>query len=153
MICNGYGKISGLVSLVKVDGLEILDELVNLVILVNLVLQVNLASLAKLVNLAQQPCALINFPVSFFLLVTFPLVTSYLLLSTSFLLPSTFSLPLSPFYFPKTTTPSPFIPSISMRKGWLKRTCRTYCVSSMAGMASRISLRKRPSGMLVSIVK
>ena len=153
MICKGYGKISGLVSLVKVDGLEILDELVNLVILVNLVLQVNLASLAKLVNLAQQPCALINFPVSFFLLVTFPLVTSYLLLSTSFLLPSTFSLPLSPFYFPKTTTPSPFIPSISMRKGWLKRTCRTYCVSSMAGMASRISLRKRPSGMLVSIVK
>ena len=94
MFCKGYGKISGLVSLVKVDGLEILDKLVNLVILVNLVLQVNLASLAKLVNLAQQPCALINFPVSFFLLVTFPLVTSYLLLSTSFLLPSTFSLPL-----------------------------------------------------------
>ena len=47
MIYKEYGKISGLVSLVKVDGLEILDELVNLVILVNLVLQVNLASLAK----------------------------------------------------------------------------------------------------------
>ena len=153
MICKGYGKISGLVSLVKVDGLEILDGLVNLVILVNLVLQVNLASLAKLVNLAQQPCALINFPVSFFLLVTFPLVTSYLLLSTSSLLLITFSLPLSPFYLEKTTMPSPFIPSINMRKGWLKRTCRTYCVSSMAGMASRISLRKRPSGMFVSIVK
>lgn len=153
MVCKGYGKISRVVSLVKVDGLEILDELVNLVILVNLVLQVNLASLAKLVNLAQQPCALINFPVSFFLLVTFPLVTSYLLLPPSSLLPSTFSLPLSPFYLEKTTTPSPFIPSISMRKGWLKRTCRTYCVSSMAGIASRISLRKRPSGMFVSIVK
>ena len=153
MVCKGYGKISRVVSLVKVDGLEILDELVNLVILVNLVLQVNLASLAKLVNLAQQPCALINFPVSFFLLVTFPLVTSYLLLSTSFLLPSTFSLPLSPFYLEKTTTPSPFIPSINMRKGCSKRTCLTCCVSSTAGMASRMSLRKRPSGMFVSIVK
>ena len=161
MICKGYGKISGLVSLVKVDGLEILDELVNLVILVNLVLQVNLASLAKLVNLAQQPCALINFPVSFFLLVTFPLVTSYLLLSTSSLLPYYFLLTtyyfllttFPPYSFPKTTTPSPFIPSISMRKGWLKRTCLTCCVSSMAGMASRMSLRKRPSGMFVSIVK
>ena len=84
MVCKECGKLSRVVSLVKVDGLEILDELVNLVILVNLVLQVNLASLAKLVNLAQQPCALINFPVSFFLLVTFPLVTSYLLLSTSY---------------------------------------------------------------------
>ena len=153
MICKGYGKISGLVSLVKVDGLEILDELVNLVILVNLVLQVNLASLAKLVNLAQQPCALINFPVSFFLLVTFPLVTSYLLLSTSSLLLITFSLLPSPFYLEKATTPSPFIPSINMRKGCSKRTCLTCCVSSTAGMASRISLRKRPSGMLVSIVK
>lgn len=153
MFCKGYGKIPGLVSLVKVDGLEILDKLVNLVILVNLVLQVNLASLAKLVNLAQQPCALINFPVSFFLLVIFPLVTSSLLLSTSSFLLITFSLPLSPFYLEKTTTPSPFIPSINMRKGWLKRTCRTYCVSSMAGIASRISLRKRPSGMFVSIVK
>ena len=153
MICKGYGKISGLVSLVKVDGLEILDELVNLVILVNLVLQVNLASLAKLVNLAQQPCALINFPVSFFLLVTFPLVTSYLLLSTSSLLLITFSLLLSPFYLEKATTPSPFIPSISMRKGWLKRTCLTCCVSSTAGIASRMSLRKRLSGMFVSIVK
>ena len=161
MFCKGYGKISGLVSLVKVDGLEILDELVNLVILVNLVLQVNLASLAKLVNLAQQPCALINFPVSFFLLVTFPLVTSYLLLSTSSLLPYYFLLTtyyfllttFPPYSFPKTTTPSPFIPSISMRKGRLKRTCRTYWVSSMAGMASRMSLRKRPSGMFVSIVK
>ena len=153
MFCKGYGKIPGLVSLVKVDGLEILDKLVNLVILVNLVLQVNLASLAKLVNLAQQPCALINFPVSFFLLVTFPLVTSYLLLSTSSLLLITFSLLPSPFYLEKATTPSPFIPSINMRKGCSKRTCLTCCVSSTAGMASRISLRKRPSGMLVSIVK
>ena len=161
MICKGYGKISGLVSLVKVDGLEILDELVNLVILANLVLQVNPASLAKLVNLAQQPCAFINFPISFFLLVTFPLVTSSLLLSTSsfllyyFLLTTYYFLltTLPPYSFPKTTTPSPFIPSINMRKGWLKRTCRTYCVSSMAGIASRISLRKRPSGMFVSIVK
>ena len=153
MICKGYGKISGLVSLVKVDGLEILDELVNLAILANLVFLVNLTSLTKLVNLAQQPCALINFPVSFFLLVTFPLVTSYLLLSTSSFLLITFSLPLSPFYLEKTITPSPFIPSINMRKGWLKRTCLTCCVSSTAGMASRMSLRKRPSGMLVSIVK
>ena len=160
MICKGYGKISGLVSLVKVDGLEILDELVNLVILVNLVLQVNLASLAKLVNLAQQPCALINFPVSFFSLLLSPLLlpTCYFLLPSSYLTTSsllliTFSLLLSPFYLEKATTPSPFIPSISMRKGWLKRTCRTYCVSSMAGIASRISLRKRPSGMFVSIVK
>ena len=168
MICKGYGKISGLVSLVKVDGLEILDKLVNLVILVNLVLQVNLASLAKLVNLAQHPCALINFPVSFFSLLVSPLLlpTYYFLLSpyylsTSSLLPYYFLLAtfhfllttFSPYYFPKTTTPSPFIPSISMRKGWLKRTCRTYCFSSMAGMASRISLRKRPSGMFVSIVK
>ena len=110
MFCKGYGKISGLVSLVKVDGLEILDKLVNLVILVNLVLQVNLASLAKLVNLAQQPCALINFPISFFLLVTFPpcyfpscyfLLSPYYLLlppyyfTTSSLLLITFSLPLS----------------------------------------------------------
>ena len=101
MFCKGYGKIPGLVSLVKVDGLEILDKLVNLVILVNLVLQVNLASLAKLVNLAQQPCALINFPVSFFLLVTFPLVTSYLLLSTSSLLPYYFLL--TTYYFLLTT--------------------------------------------------
>lgn len=167
MICKGYGKISGLVSLVKVDGLEILDELVNLVILANLVLQVNLASLAKLVSLAQQPCALINFPVSFFSLLLPPcyfpscyflLSPYYLLLPPYYFTPSsllliTFSLPLSPFYLEKATTPSPFIPSINMRKGWLKRTCRTYCVSSMAGMASRISLRKRPSGMLVSIVK
>ena len=149
--------------------------MVNLAILANLVFLVNLASLANLVNLAQWPCALINFPVSFFLLVTSPLLLSTLLLTTSSLLPYyfllatlllstyylttssllliTFSLPLSPFYLEKTTTPSPFIPSISMRKGWLKRTCRTYCVSSMAGIASRISLRKRPSGMLVSIVK
>ena len=161
MVCKGYGKISRVVSLVKVDGLEILDELVNLVILVNLVLQVNLASLAKLVNLAQQPCALINFPISFFLLVTFPLVTSYLLLSTSSFLPYYFLLTtyyfllptLPPYSFPKATTPSPFIPSINMRKGCSKRTCLTYCVSSRAGMASRISLRKRPSGMFVSIVK
>ena len=160
MFCKEYGKFSELVSLVKVDGLEILDELVNLVILVNLVLQVNLANLTKLVNLAQWPCALINFPISFFLLVTFPLLlpTYYFLLppyypTTSSLLLITFSLLLSPFYLEKTTTPSPFIPSISMRKGWLKRTCRTYCVSSMAGIASRMSLRKRPSGMLVSIVK
>ena len=168
MFCKGYGKISGLVSLVKVDGLEILDKLVNLVILVNLVLQVNLASLAKLVNLAQQPCALINFPISFFLLVTFPpcyfpscyfLLSPYYLLlppyyfTTSSLLLITFSLLPSPFYLEKTTTPSPFIPSINMRKGCSKRTCLTCCVSSMAGMASRISLRKRPSGMFVSIVK
>ena len=119
MICKGYGKISGLVSLVKVDGLEILDELVNLVILVNLVLQVNLASLAKLVNLAQQPCALINFPVSFFLLVTFPLVTSYLLLSTSFLLPSTYSFPLyllTPSQKQPLLLPS-FHPSICAKAG------------------------------------
>lgn len=143
--------------------------MVNLAILANLVFLVNLASLTKLVNLAQWSCALINFPVSFFLLVTSPLllppcyfllITFYflltpycLLLPPSSLLPSTFSLLLSPFYLEKATTPSPFIPSISMRKGWLKRTCRTYCVSSMAGMASRISLRKRPSGMFVSIVK
>ena len=153
MICKGYGKISGLVSLVKVDGLEILDELVNLAILANLVFLVNLTSLTKLVNLAQQPCALINFPVSFFLLVTFPLVTSYLLLSTSSFLLITFSLLLSPYYLEKATTPSPFIPSINMRKGCSKRTCLTCCVSSTAGMASRMSLRKRPSGMLVSIVK
>ena len=160
MFCKEYGKFSELVSLVKVDGLEILDELVNLAILVNLVLQVNLASLAKLVNLAQQPCALINFPISFFLLVTFPLLlpTYYFLLppyypTTSSLLLITFSLLLSPFYLEKTTTPSPFIPSINMRKGCSKRTCLTCCVSSTAGMASRISLRKRPSGMFVSIVK
>ena len=138
--------------------------MVNLAILANLVFLVNLASLTKLVNLAQWSCALINFPVSFFslllppcyfLLITFYfLLTPYcLLLPPSSLLPSTFSLLLSPFYLEKATTPSPFIPSISMRKGWLKRTCRTYCVSSMAGMASRISLRKRPSGMFVSIVK
>ena len=146
MICKGYGKISGLVSLVKVDGLEILDELVNLAILVNLVLQVNLASLAKLVNLAQQPCALINFPVSFFSLLLPPLLLPLLLLPP-------FSLLLSPFYLEKATTPSPFIPSINMRKGCSKRTCLTCCVSSTAGMASRISLRKRPSGMFVSIVK
>ena len=142
--------------------------MVNLAILANLVFLVNLASLTKLVNLAQWSCALINFPVSFFLLVTSPLLLptyNFLLspyyLSTSSLLPSSFLLAtfhfllttLPPYYFPKTTTPSPFIPSISMRKGWLKRTCRTYCVSSMAGIASRMSLRKRPSGMLVSIVK
>ena len=141
--------------------------MVNLAILANLVFLVNLASLTKLVNLAQWSCALINFPVSFFSLLLPPcyflLITFYFLLTTfllppyylppSSLLPSTFSLPLSPFYLEKTTTPSPFIPSISMRNGWLKRTCRTYCVSSMAGIASRISLRKRPSGMLVSIVK
>lgn len=160
MFCKEYGKFSELVSLVKVDGLEILDELVNLVILVNLVLQVNLANLTKLVNLAQWPCALINFPISFFLLVTFPLLlpTYYFLLppyypTTSSLLLITFSLLLSPFYLEKATTPSPFIPSINMRKGCSKRTCRTYCVSSTAGIASRISLRKRPSGMFVSIVK
>ena len=165
--------------------------MVNLAILVNLVLQVNLASLAKLVNLAQQPCALINFPVSFFSLLLPPCyflpycfllppcyITPFSFLPYSFLLPTlllspsslllyyflltTLLLPpyyllLSPYYFPfyleKATTPSPFIPSISMRRGWLKRTCRTYCVSSMAGIASRISLRKRPSGMFVSIVK
>ncbi len=136
--------------------------MVNLAILANLVFLVNLASLTKLVNLAQWSCALINFPFfslllppCYFLLITFYfLLTPYcLLLPPSSLLPSTFSLLLSPFYLEKATTPSPFIPSISMRKGWLKRTCRTYCVSSMAGMASRISLRKRPSGMFVSIVK
>lgn len=165
MVCKECGKFSRVVSLVKVDGLEILDELVNLVILVNLVLQVDLASPAKLVNLAQQPCALINFPVSFFSLLLPPLLLPPLLLpllllppfsllpSPSSLLLITFSLLLSPFYLEKATTPSPFMPSISMRKGWLKRTCRTYCVSSTAGMASRISLRKRPSGMFVSIVK
>ena len=138
MFCKECGKFSTVVSLIGLDGLVFLVNLVilvlpvdlvilvNLVVLVNLVilvLLVNLASLVKLVSLAQQPCVLVNFP--------------------------TFSL----YSFPKTTTPSPFIPSISMRKGWLKRTCRTYCVSSMAGMASRISLWKRPSGMFVSIVK
>ena len=148
--------------------------MVNLAILANLVFLVNLASLAKLVNLAQQPCALINFPVSFFSLLLpscyFLLITYYFLLATfSFLLPTlllspyylppfsllliTFSLLPSPFYLEKATTPSPFIPSINMRKGCSKRTCLTCCVSSTAGMASRISLRKRPSGMLVSIVK
>lgn len=170
--------------------------MVNLAILANLVFLVNLASLTKLVNLAQWSCALINFPVSFFLLVTSPLLlptynfllspyylSPYSLLSSPFsfllmtfsLLPSTFSLqlyyfllttlllppsylitfslPLSPFYLEKATTPSPFIPSINMRKGCSKRTCLTCCVSSTAGMASRISLRKRPSGMFVSIVK
>lgn len=160
MFCKECGRFLKLVSLVKVDGLEILDELVNLVILVNLVLQVNLASLAKLVNLAQQPCALINFPVSFFSLLLPPLLLPLLLLPPFSLLPSpssllliTFSLLLSPFYLEKATTPSPFIPSINMRKGCSKRTCLTCCVSSTAGMASRISLRKRPSGMFVSIVK
>ena len=163
--------------------------MVNLAILPNLVFLVNLASLTKLVNLAQWPCALINFPVSFFslllppcyflpycfllppsyltpfsflpyyfLLPTFSFLLTTLLLppyyfTTSSLLLITSSLLPSPFYLEKATTPSPFIPSISMRKGWLKRTCRTCCVSSTAGMASRISLRKRPSGMLVSIVK
>lgn len=139
--------------------------MVNLAILANLVFLVNLASLTKLVNLAQWSCALINFPVSFFLLVTSPLLlpTYNFLLSPYYLSPYylttssslliTFSLPLSPFYLEKATTPSPFIPSINMRKGCSKRTCLTCCVSSTAGMASRISLRKRPSGMLVSIVK
>ena len=146
--------------------------MVNLAILANLVFLVNLASLTKLVNLAQWPCALINFPVSFFSLLLSPLLlptyyfllptyyfllTTFLLslyyLSTSSLLLITFSLLLSPYYLEKATTPSPFIPSINMRKGWLKRTCLTCCVSSTAGMASRMSLRKRPSGMLVSIVK
>ncbi len=165
--------------------------MVNLAILANLVFLVNLASLTKLVNLAQWSCALINFPVSFFLLVTSPLLlptynfllSPYSLLSSPFsfllitfsllpfyflfttfllppyylppssLLPSTSSLLPSPFYLEKATTPSPFIPSINMRKGCSKRTCLTCCVSSTAGMASRISLRKRPSGMLVSIVK
>ena len=89
----------------------------------------------------------------YFLLTTYYLLLSPYYLTTSSLLLITFSLLPSPFYLEKATTPSPFIPSISMRKGWLKRTCRTYCVSSMAGMASRISLRKRPSGMFVSIVK
>ena len=156
MVCKECGRFSTVVSLIGLDGLVLLVNLVvlvllvdlvilvnlvvmvnlvvlvNLVILVNLVvlvnlvilvLLVNLASLVKLVSLAQQPCVLVNFP-------TFP-----------------------PYSFPKATTPSPFIPSISMRKGCSKRTCLTYCVSSMAGMASRISLRKRPSGMFVSIVK
>ena len=149
--------------------------MVNLAILANLVFLVNLASLANLVNLAQWPCALINFPVSFFSLLLPPLLLSTLLLSTSSLLPYyfllatlllspyylttssllliTFSLLPSPFYLEKATTPSPFIPSINMRKGCSKHTCLTCCVSSTAGMASRMSLRKRPSGMLVSIVK
>ena len=163
--------------------------MVNLAILANLVFLVNLASLTKLVNLAQWPCALINFPVSFFslllppcyflpycfllppsylttsslLLITFSFLPYYFLLPTLLLSPSyfttssllliTFSLPLPPFYLEKATTPSPFIPSINMRKGCSKRTCLTCCVSSTAGMASRISLRKRPSGMFVSIVK
>ena len=163
--------------------------MLNLAILANLVFLVNLASLTNLVNLAQQPCALINFPVSFFSLLLPPcyflpycfllppsyLTTSSFLLITSSFLPYYFLLPtlllspyylttsslllitssflLSPYYLEKTTTPSPFIPSINMRKGCSKRTCLTCCVSSTAGMASRISLRKRPSGMLVSIVK
>ena len=170
--------------------------MVNLAILANLVFLVNLASLTKLVNLAQWPCALINFPVSFFSLLLpscyFLLITVYFLLTTLLLppcylspfslLPSSFLLPtyyfllatllfspyylttsslllitssflLSPYYLEKATTPSPFIPSIKMRKGCSKRTCLTCCVSSTAGMASRISLRKRPSGMFVSIVK
>lgn len=163
--------------------------MLNLAILANLVFLVNLASLAKLVNLAQWPCALINFPVSFFslllppcyflpycfllppcyitpfslLLITFSLLPSSFLLPTLLLPPyylllppyylTTSSLLPSPFYLEKTTTPSPFIPSINMRKGCSKRTCLTCCVSSTAGIASRISLRKRPSGMFVSIVK
>ena len=156
--------------------------MLNLAILANLVFLVNLASLAKLVNLAQWPCALINFPVSFFSLLlppcyflpycfllppcyitpfsllpySFLLTTYYFLLTTFLLSPSYFttsSLLPSPFYLEKTTTPSPFIPSINMRKGCSKRTCLTCCVSSTAGIASRISLRKRPSGMFVSIVK
>ena len=163
--------------------------MLNLAILANLVFLVNLASLTNLVNLAQQPCALINFPVSFFSLLLPPcyflpycfllppsyLTTSSFLLITSSFLPYYFLLPtlllspyylttsslllitssflLSPYYLEKATTPSPFIPSINMRKGCSKRTCLTCCVSSTAGMASRMSLRKRPSGMLVSIVK
>ena len=89
--------------------------MLNLAILANLVFLVNLASLTKLVNLAQQPCALINFPVSFFslllppcyiLLITFYfLLTTFLLslyyLSTSSLLPSSFLL--ATFHFLLTT--------------------------------------------------
>lgn len=82
--------------------------MVNLAILANLVFLVNLASLTKLVNLAQWSCALINFPVSFFLLVTSPLLLptyNFLLspyyLSTSSLLPSSFLL--ATFHFLLTT--------------------------------------------------
>ena len=146
--------------------------MVNLAILANLVFLVNLASLTKLVNLAQWSCALINFPVSFFSLLLPPcyflpycfllppcyitpfslLLPPYYLLLPPYYLTTSSLLP-SPFYLEKTTTPSPFIPSINMRKGCSKRTCLTCCVSSTAGIASRISLRKRPSGMFVSIVK
>ena len=117
-------------------------------------------------NFLLPPCYLIT---SSLLLITFSLLPYYFLLTTYyFLLPTLlpYYFPLSPYYFfsfllttfsphsfPKATTPSPFIPSINMRKGCSKRTCLTCCVSSTAGMASRISLRKRPSGMFVSIVK
>lgn len=156
--------------------------LANLVFLVNLASLTKLVNLAQwscaLINfpvsffsLLLPPCyfLLITF---YFLLTTFLLSPYCLLLSPSYLLLSPYYLPLppyyfttsslllitfsllpSPFYLEKTTTPSPFIPSINMRKGCSKRTCLTCCVSSTAGIASRMSLRKRPSGMFVSIVK
>ena len=52
------------------------------------------------------------------------------------------------------TAPSCFLPSIRILSGWSKRTWRTYCVSSTAGIASSISLfTKPPSPVLVSTVK
>ena len=100
--------------------------MLNLAILANLVFLVNLASLAKLVNLAQWPCALINFPVSFFSLLLPPCyflpycfllppcyITPFSLLPYSFLLTTYYFLLttflLSPSYF----TTSSLLPSPS----------------------------------------
>ena len=123
-----------------------------------------------LTTLLLPPCYLTTFPLlPYYFLLTTLLLSPYYLTTYYFLLPTlllspyylttssllliTFSLLPSPFYLEKATTPSPFIPSINMRKGCSKHTCLTCCVSSTAGMASRMSLRKSPSGMLVSIVK
>ena len=52
------------------------------------------------------------------------------------------------------TAPSCFLPSIRILSGRSKRTWRTYCVSSTAGIASNISLfTKPPSPVFVSTVK
>ena len=58
-----------------------------------------------------------------------------------------------PCSFGRRIIPSCFIPSIMMRSGRSKRTWRTYCVSSTAGIASKSSFWYIPSFLYVLTVK